>query len=423
MKKNSQLISSLRKVGRIKTFGNSMLPLLRDGDVVYFRPVSFQHLVVDDIVTIHKSGSLFTHRLIYKGNNYLITKGDANFHADGKFHEKDIVGKVIQITRGSISFNPSYYYLIQSTLYFNELSKIFNKFNNAGINYVVLKGLPLYLYLTDNHPRRVYADCDILVDKKTAHGVYKLLQSLDFMAEDIEKYKSVNKFIDLDFKEVTFYKKIEGLAVVIDLHFEATFATHKVKLYYSNLQRAIDNFSRNILNNKKYATVYGHKVSILSVNDQVLYLLLHLYNHNWQGVHRFEFIKNYIDRNQKDIDWKDIFDYAGRLGFVNFISPGILFLNLLYKGNFSIQPALKQAKDHMGIVMKLMINTYLKNLNVHNETNSINLDRFRRAFLTVILFQDKFIPKLLYVLRPSLVIHLMFFLGGSIKSKYFRRNS
>jgi Peptidase S24-like. len=145
----------------LKSTGQSMLPILRPNDIVYFKKIPFLKIKVNDLIIFKKKNQLITHRVIYKTKKYLITKGDNNPNSDGKIYPKQILGRVYQVKRNGQIFKPETFYLIQSTHYFSEIVKIKNEFDKENINYVFLKGLPLHLYFEGTHPKRLYADCDV----------------------------------------------------------------------------------------------------------------------------------------------------------------------------------------------------------------------------------------------------------------------
>jgi signal peptidase I len=165
MNKKINLLLSTGKIP-LKSTGQSMLPILYENDIVYFKKISFSKIKVNDLIVFKMKSKLITHRVVYKTNKYLITKGDNNPASDGKIYPRKILGKVYKIKRNGQTFNPETFYLLQSTNYFQEIVKIKNEFDKKNINYVFLKGLPLHLYFEGSHPQRLYADCDVLVIKK-----------------------------------------------------------------------------------------------------------------------------------------------------------------------------------------------------------------------------------------------------------------
>ncbi len=104
---------------------------------------------------VKKNTHLFTHRVIYKTVNYLVTKGDNSFESDGKILPRHIIAKVYKIKRNTQTFNPESLYLLQSTLYLQEINQIKKLFEREKIDFVFLKGLPLHLYYEKTHPRRM----------------------------------------------------------------------------------------------------------------------------------------------------------------------------------------------------------------------------------------------------------------------------
>jgi len=65
--------------------------------------------------------------------------------SDGKIHPQQIIRKVYQVKRDGRIFDPESLYLLQSTLYFQEIVKIKKAFEREGIGFVFLKGLPLHI--------------------------------------------------------------------------------------------------------------------------------------------------------------------------------------------------------------------------------------------------------------------------------------
>ena len=139
----------------IKTFGNSMYPLLLDGDILYLKKVKFSKIKVNDIITAKDSSRYFTHRVIYKGKNYLITKGDNNSVTDSRVYAKDIIGIVETVKRQGNILNSEQIYLLQSSLYFQEIIKIKNILEKDNIEMLFLKGSP-YIYTLKKRIREEY---------------------------------------------------------------------------------------------------------------------------------------------------------------------------------------------------------------------------------------------------------------------------
>ena len=86
---------------RLKAKGFSMLPFIRDDDVVTISPLSIFPIGFGKVVAFidSKIGKLVIHRIIGKNNGYYLIKGDNVFSADGLIPKEDILGSVTKIER------------------------------------------------------------------------------------------------------------------------------------------------------------------------------------------------------------------------------------------------------------------------------------------------------------------------------------
>lgn len=314
-------------ISSIQTFGNSMRPLLYDGDIVSFNKVKFGSLKTNDIVCFKSNNHLITHRVIYKTGTYLITKGDNNPHSDGKIGPEKILGRVASIRRNGQNLNIDDIYLFQSSIYFEEIKRIAITLTKERIDYVILKGLPLHLFLEKKHPRRIYADCDILVVKKDVLRAIKLLKkenyrSLDFSLSD--QHKSLKDKV----VEESYGKEVNGLYVVFDIHYEAAFMmTQLGSLNFLYSQELLDKFSKSLLDNKRIVEIEGSKFPLLSLEEQIVYLFLHLFHHNFRGAYRYDILVKILDSKfDKDKLIKTISEYQ----LANFVYSGLELLKKYY---------------------------------------------------------------------------------------------
>ena len=87
----------------LPSLGNSMYPLIKEGDICRFVTCNFAHLTEGDILLYHLNGELVAHRLIEKmdveGNVFFQCKGDTNLGKDQWVMEKDVIGKLLYIKR------------------------------------------------------------------------------------------------------------------------------------------------------------------------------------------------------------------------------------------------------------------------------------------------------------------------------------
>ncbi len=88
----------------LRVQGSSMLPWVRSADVVILRKVSPDEVQCGDIVLFRRDDRFFVHRNVesftWGGRKFIVTKGDANPHADGVIAMSEILGRVERIYRG-----------------------------------------------------------------------------------------------------------------------------------------------------------------------------------------------------------------------------------------------------------------------------------------------------------------------------------
>lgn len=77
----------------IKVEGNSMLPFLCDGDIIYLKETSFLKIKTNDLILVRNNNNFLAHRVIYIKDNNLVTKGDNNPRSDGKIYQEQIIGR------------------------------------------------------------------------------------------------------------------------------------------------------------------------------------------------------------------------------------------------------------------------------------------------------------------------------------------
>lgn len=311
-----------------QTFGKSMLPFLVNGDIVNLQKVPFSSLRIDDFITFKRADKYITHRIVYifPNKKNLITKGDNNPLPDQKISKKDYIGKVFSVKRGKQEININDYYLIQSSFYFDEIIKVSRLLTEKKIDFVFLKGLPLYLYYEKTFPKRIYADCDLLIDPADFIRVAKLFNDLGYFPE-----KSIKKLPDAkQIIEISFSKQTKNLSVIFDLHLKAAFlmtSLNNVEPLYS--QKLVTSFSKELLNNKRLISIKGRQFPVLSEPYLLIYLILHVFHHNFRGYYRYELIKRVWTKSKVSVT--DIKLIIRRFKLANFIYPVFCLLSRLYQ--------------------------------------------------------------------------------------------
>lgn len=394
----------------IKTFGSSMSPLLRNGDVVFLKKANYSRLNVSDIVCVKKGGIIFTHRIIYKSNKYIITKGDHNIISDGKVFPKQIIGIAYKVKRAGQIITLKDIYLFQSTYYFQEIIKITKTFEKEKISFIFLKGLPLHLYYEKTHPNRIYSDCDILVDKKNKKKVRRILLKLKFKPDSEKQFVHLQKFLGSEIKELIYYKNVDNFIVRFDIHYEINIFSHIAKLPFPYLQKISDKLATNIVDNKKIVEINGYLLPILDYDDLIIYLLLHFFGHSYSGAFRLDFIKTLVSESIS-IDkthWNDIILRAKSYGVLNFFIPGVYLLKEFY--GIKVPYDILSEKYGKQLSYSVSVFNLLLDKNcIFNDLTSTYSGRFKRALFLLLLSEENLFKKLFYLLQPNLVLHFFYF--------------
>lgn len=362
-----------------------MWPLLQDGDIVNVKKKKFSNIIENDIICIVTNKKLFTHRVVYRNVNYLITKGDNNATADKRVRERNYMGTVFSFRRNGQIFDVDNIYLLQSSIYFKEVSTILNLFKAHSIEHVVLKGLPIHLYLQKKMPRRIYADCDLLINRNDFRKAEKVIIKCGFQKSSGPE-RSVSERV-----EISYYKQINGVMVVLDLHRELSFlATNvgRVGILYSD-KKTIE-LVRKFLSEKKEIIIENEKFYILSPENLLIYLLLHLFNHNYVGPYRYELINSLL---KKKINYSEVGALAKRFLVVNFMCPAILLLDKYYPSSGS-----KNLLKTIEIKNKYhnAINRIVKQTNVFDESEEVGVGKHFKLIYELSM-QREFLKPFIFV--------------------------
>lgn len=401
------LLTALTKQKKfsIKSEGVSMRPILNSEDIIYYEKIIFKKVKTNDIVFIKKNQKLFTHRVIYKNDKYLITKGDNNLESDGQIRPQNLIAKAYQIKRNDQILDLENIYLVQSTLYFQEIVKIKKAFEKEKIDFVFLKGLPIHLYYEKTHPRRIYLDCDVLIAKKHFDQGEGILIQSGYKKTDSSLSKTQKNLKNKDI-ECAYYKIINGFQVVFDIHLEAAFMmTQLGKLEALYPQKLIDQLTDKLLRTKIRVQINGEYFFILNTSYLILYLALHFFHHNFQGAFRLEFINHVISMSFR-AQSRNLFVFTELLKIIqkyrlqNFVYPTFFLLNKYYHSpklyNFS-------TFKHLN----------LNKMNIFDDEPRIKsgINRFKNLFL---LSPNNIFVKLLIVLN----LQVIYSIAWSLRKKF-----
>lgn len=359
----------LRKINFINNSqGSSMLPVIFPNDKIYIKRTSFKSIKINDIVIFKKEKKLITHRVIYKNNKFVITKGDNNYQADGKIYKRNILGIVKKILRNNQLVDLENAYLIQSTIYFSQIIIVKNCLVENNIDHVFLKGLPLHLYFSKSHPKRIYADCDILIRKSD----YKKIKAL---------FKKMGYKKSLRTKEVenNYWKTVNGINVIFDVHLEPAFLMTQFKglnLLYP--QKNIDSLTNEMLTTKIAITINDEKFFILKYELLIVFLALHIFHHNFKGSFRYLFLNDvikYLQSKYGETMFKKVACKIKKYKLETFIYPTFLVLRKFYNNHIPL--------TFMKTIMPKKQQLNINKINIFDEQPRLEsgINRFMNIFI------------------------------------------
>ena len=99
-----ELINAIHEKGasfRFQARGSSMIPAIRDGDVITLSPLGEKILRRGDVIAFRhpQHSRMLVHRMLRKKNNLIFVQGDNLYVADGWIAENRILGIVSRVER------------------------------------------------------------------------------------------------------------------------------------------------------------------------------------------------------------------------------------------------------------------------------------------------------------------------------------
>ena len=128
--------------------------------------------------------------------------------------------------------------------------------------------------------------------------------------------------------EISFIKRVKGIDVCFDVHREIVFLMSRVgdvdKLYPRKL---LNDLTRKFIREKKIINLYNRKYPILSNSNLVVYLFLHLFNHDFKGAYRYYFLEHILKSGH---NYNEIKMVIQKFRLNNFIYPSILIFKMYF---------------------------------------------------------------------------------------------
>ncbi|KKU04136.1 MAG: hypothetical protein UX88_C0001G0028 [Candidatus Woesebacteria bacterium GW2011_GWC2_47_16] len=397
------------------TAGLSMVPLLLPNDRLIVEKSS--DYKVDDIIVFLKDGKFVAHRLVYinERDDYFITMGDNNPRGE-KIFPRQILGKVNTIARNGREINLEHVYLAQSSNYLVAIRKINLALITSKISYLILKGLPVHIYFTGTPPKRIYKDFDILISEKDFSKAAEKLGELGFIRTEVIPSHTPNDKKYRKSTEISFVKPSSLFPIVIDLHIEPSIGFARAR-GLNKLFPGLSSFSGYLREGRKVRLVSGMKLPLLETSLFALYLMLHFYQHNFQGMFRLDFLYRVLSR--EDLDWGKLARLITKFQLENFTFPVLMFLGL-YKGFNFPKSFLKKVKPTFDkvIVAKIIVRTVSP---FRNDQRTLE-KALKRLFWSFLLSPLALFEKLKLLLHPDVASYFLpsikFLVFSSFKNSF-----
>ena len=411
----SQLLRSYHSYS-LKCSGNSMQPLLKPGDMLFLRKVPFHTIKENDILAIKKDAKLLIHRVIYKKQKYVITKGDNNTYNDGKTYERNIYAKVQFVTRNGKKITPELVYDKQSKQYYFEILKFKRELERRHIRHVFLKGLPLHMFYEQKFPRRIYEDCDILIGDESFELAKKILVRMGYSKIDNSFFPLHTKLLGKEV-ECAYGKVVKNVLVVFDLHRKVVFlVVHLSKLDRLFPDRIVDEMTERFLSSRVKKIVHGEQFFFLSPEIYIVYLLLHIFHHNFTGAFRYLFLQRVWKKESTRLKIRKMIDVINQYSVNSFIYPALYLMKKYYLADNT--STLAEAIKPVGYRLVYTKSVLFKQ-NIFDEGKRIKAGIIR--FLNVlILSPTNIFQKMRSFIHIQLVLIAVWLIYKRLKSMSFR---
>jgi len=283
-----------------------MFPLLQDGDTIEYIQLPFHKIKLNDIVLVYSKDILVTHRVIYKTKKTCITRGDNNAVADPTIQKGKVLAKMARFRRKGMWYDIQDAYLMQSSLYLNEIQRLELALQLKQIPHVFLKGVLVSLRYEHTIPKRIYADCDILIQRIHYQKMAHVMKALGYTL--VEKtLLSKKKENQEKNPEVSYAKTVNGILIVFDVHFEPVFLMTQLSgmnLLYPKSK--LIELGELLINRAEQKKLYGFNYSLCSISDQILYLALHIFHHNFTDSIRYQLLDAVARKNMLKETWEEL---------------------------------------------------------------------------------------------------------------------
>jgi hypothetical protein len=239
---------------------------------------------------------------------------------------------------------------IRNLMYTQELLRVLEFFEAAGIRAIPYKGPVLAASIYKNLALREFFDLDILVDREDVPVAIDLLIANGYNHENKLDENQLNVYLHSGC-ELVFCRE----SVPLELHWQVATAMFCLPFQFTDL------WSR-----RQMLSLGESQVSCLSPEDNLLVLCVHAAKHSWNSLCWLVDIAELL-RSTPSLDWPLIIESARTLGAERILLLGVLLAHELLSA--PIPEAIQRSLEHNGSIRKLasLAMARLCSLSTHGE--------------------------------------------------------
>lgn len=252
--------------------------------------------------------------------------------------------------------------LIASMKLTYELIKVMKTFKESNIRVFSLKGPALGNRIYGDSSLRMSHDLDILVEEENIHRAEEVLRGLGYLPIDFEKnLTEKQRNISIKQNHHLGYKNREN--ILVELHWRYSYEQQDVAF-------------ESIWNEKDTVTIGGEKISLLSKEEELLYLIFHGAKH---GYFRLKWMLDIVEIiKNNNLDWELFLKKSKNLDMEDIVAQTNILCKYLFSVTFPI--SLKESKNAVRLAslsISLMLEEESKNKKNMKKYTYLRLNGFK----------------------------------------------
>lgn len=225
----------------------------------------------------------------------------------------------------------------KNKVFLKEIEKFLCECEKEGLKPVFTKGIFLAAMLYEDIDVRIARDIDIFIDKEEFLNYHQIFSKLGYTPkEDSEGEVSCNYASLLESDHIVFEKESEGIFVCFEVHG-----------YIMNPPALFHDITPDFLENSEKVTLLGLSPYILSLEYNIVYLIMHYFKHLPKFFHymlldrevygkllNVHDIAVLVSQNRDVTDWDKIISIAKKMRVVKYIRFVAGWVNEIYGAIF-----------------------------------------------------------------------------------------